>query len=227
LDADEKTGSRGMSRPETLRMREAPGEDLSRLLSLSDGVFAFALTLLVLTLTVPAINTAGLNSQQTSGALGAALLQHYGQFLAYIFAFIMIALWWMAHHRTFRYIERYDSVLLDLNLALLLEIAVLPFILEVFTAYQDTQVAVILFASIEGITGLTLNAIWTYATHEHRLVSPKLPDATIRYTTNRGRIVPVVFLASIGISFLNVSAAEYSWFLAIVAQRFMARYGVA
>ncbi|MFZ1022689.1 MAG: TMEM175 family protein [Thermoplasmata archaeon] len=225
MEADEKKAASSGSRHGGTHFGEEPGEDLSRILALSDGVFAFALTLLVLTLTVPVLNAHGLNPQQTSGALGAALNREYGQFLAYVFAFVMIAIWWSAHHRTFRYIERYDSVLTNLNLMLLLEIAVMPFILEVYSAYQSTQVAVILFSAIQAATGLTLNAIWTYATSHHRLVSPKLPEATIHYTTTRGRLTPVIFLAAIGVSFVNVSVAEYTWILAIVAQRFLIRYG--
>jgi uncharacterized membrane protein len=227
LDADEKHKAKSPAARGTSRYREAPGEDLSRILSLSDGVFAFALTLLVLTLTVPSIDTTGLSSQQSSGALGAALQQESGRFLAYVFAFVMIGVWWLAHHRTFRYIERYDSVLLGLNLVVLLEIAVMPFILEAWAAYQSTQVAVVLFASTQAATGLTLNAIWRWATHRHRLVSPDLSESIIRYTSNRGTLVSTVFLASIGVSFVNVSAAEYTWILALVAQRFLARYSLA
>ncbi len=204
-----------------------PGEDLGRIIALSDGVFAFALTLLVLTLTVPSINTHGLNSEQTSGALGAALHQDYGEFLAYVFAFVMIAIWWVGHHRTFRYIERYDSVLMGLNLMLLLEIAVMPFILEVYSNYQSTQVAVILFAATQAATGLTMNGIWNYATYKRRLVSPKLSASLIRYTSIRGTITPIVFLASVGVSFVNVSAAQYTWILVFVGLRFVGRYGDA
>jgi uncharacterized membrane protein len=225
LEADEKKETSSGGHHGASHFGDEPGEDLSRILALSDGVFAFALTLLVLTLTVPIVNTNGLNPQQSSGALGAALNREYGQFLAYVFAFVMIAIWWRAHHRTFRYIVRYDSVLTNLNLALLLEIAVMPFILEVYSDYQSTQVAVILFSAIQAVTGLTLNAIWTYATSNHRLVSPELPEATIHYTTTRGRLTPLIFVAAIGVSFLNVQAAQYTWILAIVAQRFLVRYG--
>jgi uncharacterized membrane protein len=227
LDADEQRASESRATGRSRRFREAPGEDLSRILSLSDGVFAFAMTLLVLTLTVPAIDTRGLNAQQTSGALGAALHQEYGQFLAYVFAFVMIAVWWLAHHRTFRYIERYDSILLNLNLALLLEIAVMPFILEVYAAYQSAQIAVILFAAAQAAAGLTLNTIWTHASRHKQLVSPDLPDAVIKYFTVRGRLAPAVFLASIGVSFVSVSGAEYTWVLIFVVQAFLNRYGQA
>ena len=73
-------------------------------------------------------------------------------------------------------------------------------------------------------TGITLNAIWTYATYKHRLVDPTLSPSIIHYNAVRGRLTPIVFLASIGVSFISVSGAEYTWILAIVAQRFIARY---
>ena len=112
------------------------GDDISRILALSDGVFAFARTLLVLTLTVPAFDPT-LTADQASRALWGYLWSPagYRPFLGYLFAFLMIAIWWMAHHRTFRYIERYDRTLVWLNLFLLLEIAVMPFVVEIYTRY--------------------------------------------------------------------------------------------
>jgi len=209
------------------RGSEVPGEDLSRILALTDGVFAFALTLLVLGLTVPVLVTTGLNSSQVSGELGARLHQDYQSFLGYIFAFVMIAIWWTYHHQTFRYIERYDTVLMWTNMAVLLEIAVMPFVLQVYTAYTDAQVAVVLFAVMQLATGLTLNLLWRYASSGHRLVNPHLDPAEIRYFADRGLITPIVFAISIGVSFLSVEAAEVLWIGGVVARRWGQRYGVA
>jgi uncharacterized membrane protein len=209
------------------RGSEVPGEDLSRILALTDGVFAFALTLLVLGLTVPVLVTTGLNSAQVSGELGARLHQDYQSFLGYVFAFVMIAVWWTYHHQTFRYIERYDTVLMWTNMAILLEIAVMPFVLQVFTAYSDAQVAVVLFAVMQLATGLTLNILWRYASSGHRLVNPQLDPAEIRYFADRGLITPIVFAVSIGVSFLSVTAAEVLWIGGVVARRWGQRYGVA
>jgi TMEM175 potassium channel family protein len=204
-----------------------PGEDLGRIISLSDGVFAFALTLLVLGLTVPAINATGISSTEASGQLGAALHNDWPKFVGYLFAFLMIALWWTVHHRTFRYIERYDFVLMWLNMAVLLEIAVMPFVLQVFTMNPTLQDAVILFAALQVVTGLTLNLLWRYAAGGHRLIDPKLAPAEIRYFSTRG-LIPVLFFAiSIGASFVSVGAAQIVWAAAAVTPRLFERYGVA
>ena len=205
--------------PAVRRGSEVPGEDLSRILSLTDGVFAFALTLLVLGLTVPVITTTGLSSSQLSGELGARLNQDWQTFFGYAFAFVMIAVWWTYHHRTFRYIERYDSVLMWSNMALLMEIAVMPFVLQLYATYSSAQVAVVLFSVMQIAAALTLNFIWRYAAVGHRLVNPSLDPREIAFFANAGLITPAVFAVSIGISFVSVEAAQYVWILAIVARR--------
>jgi len=208
------------------RGAEVPGEDLSRIISLTDGVFAFALTLLVLGLTVPTLSgTAGLSSAEVSGRLGAALHNDWPTFVGYVFAFVMIAFWWTYHHRTFRFIERYDTVLMWANMAVLLEIAVMPFVLQVYTMYSDTQVAVALFATMQMVTGLTLNLVWRHASGGHRLVDPNLDPAEIRYFANWGLVPVLVFAASVGLSFLTVVGAEVLWVVSIVARRWGEKYG--
>jgi len=206
--------------------REVPGDDIGRIISLSDGVFAFALTLLVLGLTVPVIATAGLNSGQVSGHLGHALQSDWPKFLGYVFTFAMISIWWMVHHRTFRYIQRYDFVLMWLNMVVLLEVAVMPFVLQVFAAYPDTQVAVVLFAFMQMATGITINVLWRYAARGHRLIDPKLPAEEIRYFANRGILPAIAFGGSILVSFVNVSWAEVLWVVPLALNRFSHRYGV-
>jgi uncharacterized membrane protein len=179
-------------------------------------------------LTVPVINTAGLTSAQVSGELGARLNQDWQTFFGYAFAFVMIAVWWTYHHRTFRYIERYDTVLMWANMMLLLEIAVMPFVLQLYSTYSNAQVAVVLFAVMQIAAALTLNFIWRYASSGHRLVTPSLDSTEIAYFAKIGLVTPLVFAVSIGVSFVSVEAAQFVWIVAIVARRFGARnYGPA
>jgi uncharacterized membrane protein len=199
--------------------QRGPVEDMSRILSLSDGVFAFSLTLLVLTLAVPAINPA-LSPAQMSGRLGYLLGQDYQTFLGYVFVFVMIAIWWAAHQRLFHSIVRFDDVLVGLNMALLLEIAVMPFVLDVFVKYSDTRVAVVLFAFIEMITGLTLGLIWFYASWRRRLIRRTIPDSDIRWLQYQTLLTPAIFAISIGVAFVSVLGAELVWIGALVIQRF-------
>jgi uncharacterized membrane protein len=207
--------------------QESRGEDMGRILALTDGVFAFALTLLVLTLTVPSVplKVAGVSLPPAvvSGNLGHALWMDYGAFAGYVFVFVMIAYWWLAHHRLFRYIVRYDDVLVSLNLLLLLEVAVMPFVLKVFVSYDETQVAVILFSLIQISAALTIGAIWRYASRNHRLIPSEVPDWILRYFGARTLITPAVFAVSIAVSFVNVTAAEFLW-VSVFAARWLAGY---
>jgi hypothetical protein len=98
---------------------EAAGEGIGRILALSDGVFAIAITLLVIQIALPA--TAG------AADLPSALLRLWPRYLAYALSFLVIARFWVSHHLAFRLITRYDSTLVWLNLVLLMFVAFLPF----------------------------------------------------------------------------------------------------
>jgi uncharacterized membrane protein len=194
------------------------GDDLSRILALSDGVFAFALTLLVLSLVVPSFP---LGVTPTNAQLAGALGSDWPRFLGYGFAFVMIAIWWVVHNRTFQYIARYDHALVWINMLLLIQIAVMPFILSVYSAYSYAQVAVDLFAGIQVTLGLTATVLWEYA-RRAKLLKPNVPPAVAKYFTRRGYLIAAVFALSIGVSFVSVDWAQYSWALAFVVQRFLA-----
>lgn len=197
------------------------GEDLGRILALSDGVFAFAMTLLVLSLTVPAFDTTGLTAHEISGHLARLLQQDYLAFFGYVFAFVMIGIWWVIHNRTFQYIVRYDSVVVWINMALLLQIAVMPFVMSIFVDYSSppTQTAVALFAGIQVTLGLTATLLWDYA-RRNQLVRPGIPEEVVRYFTLRGLLTAFVFAVSIGVTFVSVSGAEYVWIATFFVQRF-------
>ncbi len=203
-------------------LRGIYGEDLSRILSLSDGVFAFALTLLALSLAVPTFATAGLTTGQTSSHLAFLLQRDYNAFIGYGFAFVMIGVWWIGHHRTFQYIERYTSQLVWLNMLVLLQIAVMPFVLSVFNDYSNTQVAVDLFAGIQVSLGLTLTGLWEYA-HRAKLLKKNVPEPIAQFFVYRGLSTSGVFALSIALSFYSVTLAEVSWFLAFIIPRELAR----
>jgi uncharacterized membrane protein len=200
------------------------GDDLGRIIALSDGVFAFAMTLIVLSLKVPFVNSVGQSDSQISGALANALQQDYNAFLGYIFAFVMIAVWWIVHHRTFQYIARYDSTLVWLNMAILMEVAVMPFFLSVYTDYSGAQTAVAIFAGIQVSLGITTTMLWDYA-RRAKLVKPNIPDPVAQFFSRRGWLTAGVFAVSIGISFYSVTLAQVSWVSIFVLNRFLNRAG--
>jgi uncharacterized membrane protein len=214
LPSDRPRLGRGFRRPD-----EITGDDLSRILALSDGVFAFAMTLLVLSLAVPVyVHT------PTNGMLVGFLLGDWSAIFGYVFAFVMIGVWWVVHHRTFHYIARFDSGLVWANMALLMEVAVMPFVLSFYLTFDYRQVAVVLFDVIQIALGLTSTILWEYA-KRHHLTKPDVPHAAAKFFTDRGLASSAVFAASIGVSFVSVDAAQFMWVAVFVVQRILTAMG--
>ncbi|MGA8542896.1 MAG: TMEM175 family protein [Thermoplasmata archaeon] len=213
----ETTPAGGRPRP---IYRGIEGEDFGRILALSDGIFAFAMTLLALSLTVPVVH--GSTPAAQSGNLLNRLLADGPLFFGYAFAFVMIAVWWIIHNRTFQYIARYDSAVVWINMVLLIQIAFMPFVLSLFNDYSTTQVAVDLFAVIQITLGVTNLALWEYC-RNHHLLKPNIPAGIARYYTYRGLLASGIFAVSIGVSFISVSFAEYVWIGTFIVQRFALR----
>jgi TMEM175 potassium channel family protein len=155
-------------------------------------------------------------SGSVSTELPSALLATVPRLFAYALSFLVIGAYWMAHQRTFHYIERFDRRLAGINLFFLLFVALVPFPTGVLSAYGDQLVAAVLYAATQAIIGLLLSVLWLYASHNHWLVAKKLTTQLIRDNTLRNAFPPLIFLASIGIAFLSIPAAKAMWVLVFV-----------
>ena len=179
---------------------------LERLIFFSDAVFAIAITLLALEIRLPSGQ-----DTRSSGELLAALLAIWPRYLSYAVSFLVIGLYWMAHHRMFRAIARYDRRLLSLNLLLLLCIAFVPFPTAVLGEYSDV-VATIFYALTMVVTGLAGALVWWYASGNcGRLLAEPLGRSGARASRLRTLAAPAVFLLSVGIALWNDDAAKLSW----------------
>jgi len=181
--------------------------ELDRVLAISDGVFAFAVTLLVLDLVVPV-----LSSGASSADLLQALSKEWASFFSYLLSFFIAGVWWNSHNTNFRHIRNCDSALRWLNLLFLLWIAVLPFFTKIFDSYNTLQSAVVLYAVDQAAAGTFMSLMWWYATRNHRLVDKNLKKSTIRSRLLTTIVAPIFFIVSIGISFASPTIAIYSWF---------------
>jgi len=191
----------------------AAGRELDRIVFFSDAVFAIAITILVLDIRLPDIPP-GLVSRELPGqilALGP-------KYLSYVISFLVLAIYWQAHHRVFRPIRGYNKTLLWLNFLFLMTVAFLPFPTSLLGEYGEEQVSVVFYAANAALASLLLTSISWYATSGHRLVDPDLDNEALRQQRVRALAVPAVFLLSIAISFLSVSAARYSWLLLFAAE---------
>jgi uncharacterized membrane protein len=186
---------------------ERSGYGLDRVLAISDGVFAFAVTLLVLDLVVPVLSPGA-----SSADLWQALSKEYVGFFNYLISFFIAGLWWNAHNRNFRRIRNCDSTLRWLNLLFLLWIALLPFFTKILDQYHTLQIAVVLYATDQAAAGIFMTLSWWYASKNHRLVDRNLKESAIRSRLLTNAVAPLFFIISMGISFVGPTIATYSWF---------------
>lgn len=191
---------------------------LARLLALSDGVFAFALTLLVVQLMVPTLARGQL------GQLGPQLLDQAPSYFSYLISFVVISLYWYQHHRIYRYVRRWDPWLIILNLGMLLFIAVLPFPTAIMGRYGDQPLAVVIYAAILGTTGLLAWLVWWYAIRR-RLVASSLDRRSAGRLMARAFVTPAVFYLSIPLAVWQPVVAQISWSLIWVGIFILARRG--
>jgi uncharacterized membrane protein len=187
---------------------------LERLVFFSDAVFAIAITLLALEIRLPSMG-----ENVTDHQLLQSLLAIWQKYLSFAVSFLVIGVFWMGHHRKFRFIVRYDTNLLLLNILLLMGIAFIPFPTSVISEYSD-RTATIFYAVTMTMAGLLNAAVWVYSSHNNRLIDPHFDPQQRRRETLRALVVPGIFLLSIGLAFINADLAKYSWILIAVVLRF-------
>jgi uncharacterized membrane protein len=188
-----------------------------RITAFSDGVFAIAITLLVLDLKLPD------EPSHAPGDLTALLLELIPKFYSWVLSFVIIGIYWMGHHQMFSYIRRIDGTLLWLNILFLLCISFIPFPTSVLGEYGDRRPAVILYFGTLCATGLSGTLLWWYATRDRRLVDPDLDPQLVTYSTLRGVTAIGIFLLAIGVSFLSPEIAVYCPVLIPVAAWVLSR----
>jgi uncharacterized membrane protein len=180
---------------------------LGRILTFSDGVFAFAITLLILDIKLPA---------DTSKAnLGSALIALWPNYLAFFLSFVVIGLYWSAHIRLFREIVRYNQNLIWLNLLFLFFIVVIPFSTSVLSLHL-IHLSVIVYATLMACAGYMHTVLRIYVGSNHRLVSKKYSLSYIRRGILFSLFAPVGFTVSIVIAFVNAVAAIVFWVMILV-----------
>jgi TMEM175 potassium channel family protein len=191
---DEEVSTRG---------RDDQAYGLGRILAISDGVFAFALTLLVVQLVVP--------KAAEGSPLSTQLLDQIPAFFSYVISFAAVASTWYGHHENFRYIHRYDGKLIALNFASLMLIAFLPFPTAVLGRNQDQPLAAVIYALTLVLNNLFATAMWWYASRRGRLIDPYLDARVVQIRLYRTLAGAVVFLLSIPVALWQPIAAEIVW----------------
>jgi uncharacterized membrane protein len=192
-----------MSPPESRAEREF---DYDRTVALSDGVFAIALTLLVLSID-PADPAPG-------ESVWGELLGHSDELLSYVISFAVIALFWIGHHSFFRGLSRIDTRLTALNLAYLGLVAFLPYPTELVGEHGKDATAVAMYAtSVALVAGMA----WLMHWHVERAGLLASPGSL---GSRRGlAVVTLVFLVSVPLAFVDTTLAQLSWLVLFLQGR--------
>ena len=172
--------------------------DTNRLETFADGVFAIAITLLVLGIAVPAADV----------PLGEALTGLWPAFLAYAVSFLTIGIAWANHHQLFTLIGRSNMTFAFINVVFLMVIAFLPFptelVAERLASGVDAQLATLLYGATWTAIAVMFNVVWLYASGGGgRLLKPDIEDR-VREVGARGyQYAPVGYLAVTLLAFIS------------------------
>ena len=155
------------------------GFSTGRLEAFSDGVFAIAITLLVLDIALPA--GASRHLLRSVGDL-------WPSYVAYVASFSTIGAMWLGHNAITEYLDRVDATFVRINLLLLLFVAFLPFPTRMFAEYIGEnsleRVAVTFYGATLLLTSTLLLVLWRYAIRK-KLVRPNTADEEIEFLTQR------------------------------------------
>jgi uncharacterized membrane protein len=187
----------------------APNET-ARIEAFSDGVFAIAITLLILEIQVP--------PQTPHGGLRRALMNLWPSYLAFLASFMTIGVMWLNHHRLFTLINKKDDGLIAFNLLLLLGVTWLPFPTALLAehllgSHADQRVAALVYAGSFLGLAIVFNVMWRYAVRA-RIVNDEANAAAI---TKQYSLGPILYAGLVG-----VASFDAEWCLILSA--FIALY---
>ena len=168
----------------------------------SDGVFAIAVTLLILEVKVP--------RNLPPDQLLAALAHQWPAWLAFLSSFLSIGIMWLNHHRLFTLIHRCDEPLLFYNLLLLLAITIVPFPTALLAEYirgPGSRVAGLLYTIHGMIIAVCYTLLWRHAATGNRLLGPRISHDLAHAIFKQYRFGPLLSLGCVGLSLVSPYAA--------------------
>jgi uncharacterized membrane protein len=177
--------------------------ETARIEAFSDGVFAIAITLLVLDLKVPR----DLPDGQT---LAGALLAQWPAYLAFASSFMTILIMWVNHHRIFTLVGRSDSRLLFFNGLLLMGVTVVPFptaLVAEYLRHDGQRTAALVYNATFIVIAICFNLLWRTAAVNDRLLHPHADPRAVQRIFDAYRYGPLGYVAAFLLAFASVTAS--------------------
>ncbi len=179
-----------------------------RLQSLMDGIFAFAMTLLVLNLILP--DPANLPEETR---LHQMLQGEIQAFYNYALSFLLLAIFWTIHSQQLHILEKTNFPHLWLNMIILMFIVLVPFSASIMNDYSDDTLANLAFALNMFIIGVLYYFNWHYAIGKHKLIGKGVDAERVKVARRRSLLTPFVSAIAIVLAFVAPSFAALSYLL--------------
>lgn len=173
--------------------------ETSRIEAFSDGVFAIAITLLILNVQVPPVST---------GHLGTLLARQWPTYTAYLISFAFIGIMWVNHHRLFNHIRRSDNGLMFLNLLLLLGVSVVPFPTALIAAHYyapGRTLAAAVFNGTYVLIAVFFNVLWRHIVRRGLLDSAT--QASAEAVSRQYAVGPIAYVVCFALTWISVPAS--------------------
>jgi len=180
--------------------RAGTERDTDRVEAFSDGVFAFAITLLVLNIRIPS----------STGSLSNVLLHLWPSYFAYLLSFVMIGIYWANHHYVFKLYAKTNHTFNLLNLLFLMFIALLPLPTLALSEYlldpKNRTVAAAMYSLGLLLQAATWSLMWLYASWGGRLLDSHLEAGFVRTLTHQYLGSVALYAMALGLCIVNVTA---------------------
>jgi uncharacterized membrane protein len=186
---------------EPLNYNRMAGKNLGRLEALSDGVFAFAMTLLVLDLKVPA-----LEAVHGEAGLQAALLALAPRLLTYLMSFITLGIFWLGQQAQLNLLAKSNRDVVWVHIAVLFCVSLIPFSTALLSEFIAYRTALLLYWGNIFLLGVLLLAAWKLSRH-FGIVKPDLPAGIDGAIYARILVAQALYLVGAALSLWNTYAS--------------------
>jgi uncharacterized membrane protein len=192
--------------------------EFGRVLTFSDGLFAIAMTLLVVGIEVP-----DLADPDSVSDLADALNDQTGSLISFFISFAVIGRYWVAHHQFFSRLDRIDNGLIATNLLYLALIAFLPFPTALLGNFFDNPLSIAVYAvTVAAVSGMEV--VMFALAQRHGLLRERMPPDVFRWGAMVSLSPVLFFLLSIPLAFISTTLAVFAWFGTIPFQAIASRW---
>jgi len=187
-----------------------------RLEALSDGVYAIAMTILVLN-----IDVGKMMENSNGGNLTESLWAMFPVFYSYVLGFFLLAIFWVTHNKQSRNIKRIDGDYIWINMLALMLISLVPFSTSLIGDYGEELAAAVFFHINLLLVGLAYFWLWRYSISHADLLDSDLDKKTKKSILYRNLILPIVALVAIVVSFVSPDWSSLAYLSIPVVKRWI------